>query len=152
MRKCCRQSQAELGCNNRNKVRQTWGPPFSQSLYMNPSNGGRHLYMPLRRETKRDVYVAGGTLPSFHDFLGVSSTFSSSAKVALIEVITCDHGGASVMNCYQHCQVPKRWNQSPKHRVLGGFLTDMADRYMVVKTSPCGIRQPFCQNWVKIIC
>ena len=43
---------------------------------------------PSKETTKRDVYVAGGT---FRNFLGVSSTSSSSAKVALIEVITCDH-------------------------------------------------------------
>ena len=54
------------------------------------------------------------------------------------------------MNCHQHCKVPKRWNQSPKHRVLGGFLTDMADTWLC-ELPPAGSGNLFCRHAVKII-
>ena len=33
MRECCKHGQAEVVSNSSNKMSQTWGPPFSQSLY-----------------------------------------------------------------------------------------------------------------------
>ena len=35
---CCRQSQAEVISKSRNKIHQTWGPPFTQALYCLPPN------------------------------------------------------------------------------------------------------------------
>ena len=34
MHECCRQVEAEVVSNSRNKIHQTWGPPFSQALYV----------------------------------------------------------------------------------------------------------------------
>ena len=33
MREYCRQSQAEVARNNRNKAHQSWGPAFNQALW-----------------------------------------------------------------------------------------------------------------------
>ena len=33
---CCRQGQAEVMSNSSNNIHQTWGPPFSRSLYVAP--------------------------------------------------------------------------------------------------------------------
>ena len=33
LRECFRQRQAEVVSNTRNKIHQTWGPPFSRALY-----------------------------------------------------------------------------------------------------------------------
>ena len=34
LRECCGQCQAEMVSNSRNIIHQTWGPPFSQALYL----------------------------------------------------------------------------------------------------------------------
>ena len=33
MRECFRQGQAEVVSSSRNKIHQTWGPPFGRALY-----------------------------------------------------------------------------------------------------------------------
>ena len=42
LRECCRQSQAEVVSNSRNKIHQTWGPgpPFSRALYVTGLKSG----------------------------------------------------------------------------------------------------------------
>ena len=37
MRECCKQSQAEVVCNSRNKFHQSLGPPFIQDPYNSPN-------------------------------------------------------------------------------------------------------------------
>ena len=52
MHECCRQSQAEVISNNSNKIQQTWGPPFSQSLYiMNHDASTFQIY--VKQDLKR---------------------------------------------------------------------------------------------------
>ena len=46
---CCRQSQAEAISNSRNKIHQTWAPPFSRALYLPQREGNvgfRHREIP----------------------------------------------------------------------------------------------------------
>ena len=40
MSDCCRQSRAEVAIQISNEVNQTWGPPFSQALYLFSGNAG----------------------------------------------------------------------------------------------------------------
>ena len=55
LRDCCRQGQSEVVSNNRNKVHQTWGPPYSRALYrilgsvqllLNDLETDRHVELP----------------------------------------------------------------------------------------------------------
>ena len=34
LRECCRQVEAEVGSNSRNKIHKTWEQPYSAALYM----------------------------------------------------------------------------------------------------------------------
>ena len=64
LRECCRQGQAEVVSDSRNKIHQTWGPPFSRALY---------IFMPERKLTVGE-YVGefGPQVPDYvinHNYL-----------------------------------------------------------------------------------
>ena len=43
MRECCRQVEAVVVSNSRNKIHRTWGPPYTGVLYMTDESEGKQL-------------------------------------------------------------------------------------------------------------
>ena len=60
MRECCRQSQAEVVSNSRNKIHQTWGPPFSRALYFPARVGSGRMRVGVRAGREGGYRVTSG--------------------------------------------------------------------------------------------
>ena len=70
---CCRQSQAEVVSKSSNKIHQTWGPPFSQTLY--------NLNFKLRIKSITLKYFRSSS-PLPDDFSSSGGTNSSNLKMS----------------------------------------------------------------------
>ena len=45
LRECCRQVEAEVVSNSKNKIHQTWGPPFRRALYYCPCSSLKSIFI-----------------------------------------------------------------------------------------------------------
>ena len=53
MRECCRQVEAEVVSESKNKIHQTWGPPISGALYLfslSRQNAQFAVFLHIRRD------------------------------------------------------------------------------------------------------
>ena len=89
LRECCRQGRAEVVSNRSNKIHQTWGPPFSRSLYIphHRTNLPPEKHAALLGKTGGEQIMNSVRGPSIKDIRKVLTPFLSlSTNLALTKI------------------------------------------------------------------